>query len=104
MAKMKMGDEGKPVHAPTEPERFMNTITAPVDRVMFMNRILAELDRAYRKHGAEPWSRHEFYAVLLEEVDELWEAIKSDAPDERITEEMTQVAAMCFRYAETRQG
>lgn len=83
-------------------ERLNTRLTAPVDRVMFMNRILAELDRAYAKHGAEPWSRHEFYAVLLEEVDELWGAIKSDATDERITEEMVQVAAMCFRYAETR--
>jgi NTP pyrophosphatase (non-canonical NTP hydrolase) len=82
----------------------MTTMGRPVDRVMFVNRILAELDRAYAKHGSEPWSRHQFYAVLLEEVDELWDAIKQDATEERITEEMVQVAAMCFRHAETRHA
>lgn len=63
--------------------------------------IAAELDHAYTKHGREPWGRHEFYAVLLEEVDELWEAIKHDDPQERVIAELKQVAAMCFRYFET---
>jgi NTP pyrophosphatase (non-canonical NTP hydrolase) len=79
-------------------------LTAPVDRVWFMNRILGELDRAYAKHGAEPWSRHEFYAVLLEEVDELWDAIKADETNDHVIAEAVQVAAMCFRYAETRHA
>lgn len=63
--------------------------------------IRAELDRAYAKHGREPWGRHEFYAILLEEVEELWEAIRHDEPQERVIAELTQVAAMCFRYYET---
>ena len=44
---------------------------------------------------------HEGYAVLLEEVDELWEAVKMNQkhPERttRITDEATQVAAMAMR-------
>jgi hypothetical protein len=61
----------------------------------------AELDHAYTKHGREPWGRHEFYGVLLEEVDELWTAIKADVSQEEVLAELVQVAAMCFRYMET---
>lgn len=61
-----------------------------------------ELDRAYGKHGRAQWSRHEFYGILLEEVEELWANIKSDAPQPLVEEELLHVAAMCFRYFETR--
>lgn len=64
-------------------------------------KIQAELDHAYEKHGRNQWGRHEFYAILLEEVDELWDAVKADEPQERVYEELKQVAAMCFRYYET---
>ena len=40
-------------------------------------------------------STHEGYAVLLEEVDELWEAVKSNDA-ENLKEEAIQVAAMAF--------
>ncbi len=70
-------------------------------RFRFLESITAELNRAYKKHGAEPWSRHEFYAILLEEVDELWDDIKADKPLEDVLKELVQVAAMCVRYAET---
>jgi NTP pyrophosphatase (non-canonical NTP hydrolase) len=70
-------------------------------RRRFFQMIEKELDRAYEKHSAEPWSRHEFYAILLEEVDELWDDIKSDQPLSVALKELVQVAAMCFRYAET---
>lgn len=63
--------------------------------------ILEELDRAYAKHGRETWGRHEFYAILLEEVDELWDAIKADLPMEEVLSEVVQVAAVCLRYMET---
>ena len=70
-------------------------------RRRFFQRIEKELDYAYEKHGTEPWSRHEFFAILLEEVDELWDDIKSDESLETLIKELVQVAAMCFRYAET---
>jgi NTP pyrophosphatase (non-canonical NTP hydrolase) len=60
-----------------------------------------ELDRAYKKHGAPQWGRHEFYGILKEEVDELWDAIKGDEPASRVYDEAIQVAAMVFRYLET---
>lgn len=71
-------------------------------RADFMQRIEKELDRAYGKHGREQWGRHEFYGILLEEVDEVWDAIKADLPTEDLETEMVHVAAMCFRYFETR--
>lgn len=72
-----------------------------IHRLQTTARICDELDRAYRKHGSAPWGRHEFYAILKEEVDELWEAIKCDEPDKRVTDEAIQVAAMVFRFLET---
>lgn len=71
-------------------------------RYSLYERIGAELDRAYGKHGAAQWGRHEFYGILKEEVDELWADIKSDAPQDQLEKELVQVAAMCFRYFETR--
>lgn len=71
-------------------------------RTVFFSSIGKELDRAYAKHGTQQWGRHEFYAILKEEVDELWDAIKQDLPTEDLESELLQVAAMCFRYYETR--
>ena len=70
-------------------------------REEFVRALLSEVDRAYHKHGREQWGRHEFYAVMLEEVDEVWGDIKKDAPMEHLVEEIIQVAAMCLRYLET---
>jgi hypothetical protein len=71
-------------------------------RFTFLGRIGEELDRAYAKHGRAQWGRHEFYGILKEEVDELWADIKADAPQAQLEKELVQVAAMCFRYFETR--
>jgi len=70
-------------------------------RTQLIGAVAVELDHAYTKHGREPWGRHEFYAILKEEVDELWDDIKADAPTDQVLKELVQVAAMCFRYAET---
>lgn len=70
-------------------------------RFEFLAELALELDRAYAKHGSEQWSRHEFYGILKEEVDELWDDIKADADPARLRAEIVQVAAMCFRYIET---
>lgn len=80
---------------------FMTDSTTHAVRMQLLDRISAELDRAYEKHGSEQWGRHEFYAILKEEVDELWDAIKSDAPQPTLIKEAVQVAAMVFRYYET---
>lgn len=73
----------------------------PMLRRHIMQAISAELDHAYGKHGRGQWGRHEFYAILKEEVDEMWDAIKSDDPIEDVRKEAIQIAAMVFRYLET---
>lgn len=70
-------------------------------RQFISGQIADELDHAYAKHGREPWGRHEFYAILKEEVDELWDAIKRNDPQDNVVDEAIQVAAMVFRYLET---
>lgn len=70
-------------------------------RSYFLQLVEKEIDHAYAKHGTELWGRHEFYGILKEEVDELWDNIKSDAPSSKLREELIQVAAMCLRYFET---
>lgn len=48
-------------------------------------------------------SLHEAYAVLLEEVDELWDEVKKkqrDRKNEDVLAELVQVAAMAQRAAE----
>jgi len=66
-----------------------------------MQKILTEIEkevvRANRIHG-EFNSFHEGYAVLMEEIDELWEEIKHRNTDLlAIREEAIQVAAMALK-------
>lgn len=63
--------------------------------VRALRETIGELGRARATH-APMHSAHEGYAVLLEEVDELWHAIKHESPD-RQREEAIQVAAMALR-------
>lgn len=45
-------------------------------------------------------SVHEGYAVLLEEVDELWDECKKKAPNKAtMRQEAVQIAAMALRFA-----
>lgn len=58
-----------------------------------------EAQRGVSIHGPHH-SYHEGYAVLLEEVDELWDEIKAKTPVHgRIANEAIQVAAMALRIA-----
>lgn len=60
--------------------------------------VRAEALRAMRKHPpmATP---HHGYAVIQEEVDELWDLVKSDDGRElSALEEATQIAAVAVRY------
>lgn len=67
----------------------------PIGDIALAARI--ELDRATKKYGSFA-SAHEGYAVLKEEVDELWDAIKANESAERKREEAIQVAAMALRF------
>jgi hypothetical protein len=69
-----------------------------VDELRAMKVVMYELDKATKKNGAFN-SAHEAYAVLLEEVDELWDDIKVNKgySQEAMLEAM-QVSAMAMRY------
>ena len=59
--------------------------------------VVLELNSATSRYG--PFrSRHEGYAVVKEEVEELWEEIKGNADDLELTKEAIQAAAMCLRF------
>ena len=60
-----------------------------------------ELDRALKMHG-DFNSCHEGFAVLLEEVDELWEEVKKKSSQRdpgKMKEESIQIAAMAVKFA-----
>ncbi len=59
---------------------------------------LLEKEMAFgRKEHGEYHSAHEHYAVLQEEVDEWWDAIKGNMADS-CQYELLQVAAVALRY------
>ena len=65
-----------------------------------IGRITAEHDRATKLHGSFQ-SSHEGYAVILEEMYELWEEVRRrrhKRSREDLTKEATQVAAMAMRF------
>lgn len=67
----------------------------------FQELVAAELLRARSKHPALQTTLHEGYGVLLEEVDEVWDLVKSQRPDPlNLLKELVHVAAMAQRFAE----
>ena len=59
--------------------------------------ILSEYLRAVTKFS-EFNTPHEGYAVILEELDELWEEIKANSDKEALKKEAIQVGAMALRF------
>ncbi len=71
-----------------------------LDRQMAVDLAIAELVKAQDKYPAFH-SNHEGYAVIREEVDELWDEVKKSKPfesNERLRKEAVQVAAMALRF------
>lgn len=67
--------------------------------------VWADVDKEIKKAKAS-WppfnSAHEGFAVLKEEVDELWEYVKTKQPNrdlDKMRSEAIQVAAMAIRFA-----
>lgn len=79
----------------------MRTAEPHGGRMAFVDDVLAEvraeLLRAYTKFPRATVSVHEGYAVLLEEVDELWDEVKANRSDLQ-RKEAVQVAAMGVRF------
>ena len=56
------------------------------------------IERLYSSHALSFFkSIYEGYGVLLEEIEEVWDAIKSNESSKRISEELIQVGAMCLK-------
>ena len=67
-------------------------------QIKAINLVRDELSKATNTHG-EMQSAHEGYAVILEEMDELWEEIKKKHQNlPMMMEEAVQVAAMAIRF------
>jgi hypothetical protein len=63
-----------------------------------IDEVTEELRRAVENYGPFA-SPHEGYAILLEELDELWEEIRKKAPvSVLLRAEARQVAAMAIRF------
>jgi NTP pyrophosphatase (non-canonical NTP hydrolase) len=62
--------------------------------------VLREIRRAKLKHPGDFRTPHEGYAVMLEEVDELWDEIKKQGGGKDLAahKEAMQTAAMAIRY------
>ncbi len=59
-----------------------------------------EIDQSRRQHGVFSGS-HEGYAVILEEVEELWEQVKRKQRDfKKMEKECIQIAAMAIKFIE----
>lgn len=65
-----------------------------IDAVVY--EVSQEVRSAMRKHGPMK-SSHEGYAVILEELDELWQEVKHGTK-ENAYKEAVQVAAMAIRF------
>lgn len=61
-----------------------------------LNKVLHAYECARQKHSPMQ-SAHEGYAVILEELDEVWDEIKTDR-FEAAKAEMLQVAAMAIAF------
>lgn len=70
-------------------------------RDLILQVIYKEVERSYKLHGCPRWGRHEAYAIILEELDEVKQAVFDDLPFVEVYKELIQVAAMCVRYIET---
>ncbi len=66
----------------------------------FTTLVAAEIAKARAKHRGI-YSMHEGYAVILEELDELWDEIRAQKVNrDKVLKELVQVAAMCQRFGE----
>lgn len=64
----------------------------------FLDQVYDEMEAAVDEHGEPSTHRHHFYAVLLEEVEELWDEIKQDGPSESLRKELVQVVGVCLNF------
>lgn len=74
----------------------------PAQQQIKLNQALADIEQEYsraRMKHRPMNSRHEGYAVIKEEVDELWDEIKKREPSpENLRKEAIQIGAMILAF------
>jgi NTP pyrophosphatase (non-canonical NTP hydrolase) len=83
-----------------EPDESLHLRMKATDRVL--DQVRAEIGRAVEKFPKFN-SHHEGYAVLLEEVDELWDEVRANNHSNARSEAI-QVAAMAVRFIVDLEG
>ena len=68
----------------------------PEDLAPIFETVSIEIGRATRMHGTFV-TFHHGHSVILEELDEMWDAIKANDPEQAI-KEAHEVAAMAIRF------
>lgn len=69
---------------------------------LIISLMVEELERANHMNGTSFSSPHEGYAVILEEMDELFEEIKKKHPDkDRLRDEAIQIGAMVIKFVQS---
>lgn len=71
--------------------------------IKFPDLVQAELEQAREKFPTGMRSAHEGYAILYEEVDELWDEVRAKQGDRspaKMLAELVQIGAMAQRMAE----
>lgn len=66
-------------------------------KIDILDEVLEELEKATTKFGPFA-SPHEGYAILLEEMNELWSAVKANDYSANTRNEAIQIAAMAIRF------
>ena len=82
--------------------KLLEEMMATQTKSPFAELVAAELIEARQKHGPQS-SVHEGYAVLLEELDEVWDEVKKKTKErdmENLLKELVQVASSAQKMAE----
>lgn len=77
-----------------------DNVTATTAEAVVIAAVITELSRADRNHGPMA-SAHEGYAIVFEEMDELWDHVKTRQRDRDLTamrKEAVQIAAMAIKF------
>lgn len=82
---------------PRWPVLFLCIMNRRQPLTTLLGQVEAEYKRASALYGNFS-STHEGYAVLKEEVDELWDGIKKNDSKRLLKEEAIQIAAMAIRF------
>lgn len=85
----------------SEDKDFIKPGQCPGNIDYFLSLVREEICRAYKNHRPLN-SLHEGYAVILEEVDELWDEVRKKAEKRApydVLNELIQIAAMAARTA-----